>query len=82
MTVISADMMKDPTWWGWAKDAVNTYKDHRKEVLKLYADQPFFPRQKLQPSARSRPRSCGGTTRTITWPSSVSSAPPSVPKLI
>ena len=47
MTAISADMMKDPTWWGWAKDAVNTYKDHRKEVLKLYADQPFFAQAKV-----------------------------------
>ena len=47
MTIISADMLRDPTWWQWAKDAVSTYKDHRKEVLKLYADNPFFSSAKV-----------------------------------
>ena len=47
MTAIAADMGKEPGWWGWAREAVTNYKMHRTEVLKLYADQPFFNAAKV-----------------------------------
>ena len=47
MTVVAAGMTRDPQWWAWARESVNSYKAHRTQVVALYADQPFFTAAKV-----------------------------------
>ena len=47
MTKTTMEMAKDPAWWTWAKEAVGTYQGCRKEVITLYANNPFFQAMKV-----------------------------------
>ena len=47
MTAVAAGMTRDPAWWAWARESVNSYKAHRVQVVALYADEPFFTAVKV-----------------------------------
>ena len=47
MALIATAMQKDASWWSWATAAVQSYKNSRQEVLKLYCDEPFYQSLKV-----------------------------------
>ena len=47
MTVVAGQMVSDPSSWSWAKELVSNYKQARTEVIKIYADNPFFQDMKV-----------------------------------
>ena len=80
ITIISADMVPDPTWWGWVKEGISTHKDHRK-VLKLYADHPFFSATAVAALTPKETQKLLRCMRMTTLQISVSSAPAWVQKI-
>ena len=47
MTLITGSMAKEPEWWKWAADIVQSYKESRKDVIKLYSENSFYQSMKV-----------------------------------
>ena len=59
MAWVASEMKRDPAWWSWARESVQSYKDRRTEVLQMYCDSAVFQNLKvaaLSPAETSKLR--------------------------